>query len=504
MKTPKSIVILGGGTAGWMAAAYLSKVWQNKSIKISLIESSRHKTLGVGEGSTPFLRDFFSRLGIDESFWMTSCDATFKHGIAFPNWTKEGFYSSYFHPFYNELDSKYAPQFFNNCRRNSKQTPLDCLPDDYFISSYLATFNKTPKLKSGADCGIDYGYHFDAGKLVDFLKSFAVSQGVTHINDEMTNAYCVDRKIESIDTLVSGNVKADFFIDCSGSKGLLIQNALNTPFIDYSQYLPNNSAVAIQTPLNVNSEQSNTSSEAVENGWVWHIPLKSRKGNGLVYSNKYLSEQEAEQQLRSHLNEYKAPANHLYWNIGRVERHWSSNCLALGMSQGFLEPLEAPMLNMVQQTIESFHYAIDTWGVSSKAQSYLNTSINKLFDGTCDYLQAHYLTNSRDDSQYWIDNQNLTYRTNFIPELIQAWKQSNDIDGVLQQYADQLAYGKTSWYCLLSGMLNKPLSPNSACQIGQTKHQQMTKELQNMSQCFLECERFVGNTHSSFSQVFHV
>lgn len=504
MKTPKSIVILGGGTAGWMAAAYFCKVWREKSIKISLIESSRHKTLGVGEGSTPFLRDFFSRLGIEESVWMASCDATFKHGIEFPNWTKKGYHSSYFHPFYNELDGKYAPQFFNDCHRNSKETPLGCLPDDYFISAYLAASNRTPNLKSRSVCGIDYGYHFDAGKLVKFLKHFAVSHGVTHVNDEMTHAYCDDGKIESIDTLGNGNVKADFFIDCSGSKGLLIQNALNTPFIDYSKYLSNNSAVAIQTPLNAKCKQSYTHSVAVENGWVWNIPLRSRVGNGLVYSNKHLSEQEAERQLRSYLNEYKAPANHLHWQIGRLDRHWHSNCLALGMSQGFLEPLEAPMLNMVQQTIETFHYAIETWGVSTKAQLYLNTSINKLFDGTCDYLQAHYLTNSRQDSQYWIDNQNLTYRTNFMPELIEAWKKTNNIDNVLARYADQLAYGKTSWYCLLSGMLNKPLMHNRLSQIEQTKHQQMIEELNNLSERFLECEQFVENANLSFPEVSHV
>lgn len=478
---PKSIVIVGGGTAGWMTANLMMHHWQDLGVNITLIESSEIGTIGVGEGSTPFLRYFFETLGIQEKQWMPLCDATFKCGIGFPDWCNHEGNKHYFHPFYNEIDNQTAVDFMQSCQHRRQGFDTPCLPDDYFATAHLAYQNKAPYDAAKKPIGVDYGYHFDAAKLGAFMAQHAIKLGVERIIDTVDTVYKNAESIRSIETKNHGQFDADLFIDCSGLSGLLIQQTLSEKLISYQDYLPNNRAVAIGTSHDeINGLGSYTVSKGLSAGWMWQIPLQSRVGNGYVYSDKYLTNEQAEQELRQALNNYDSPALHLKWTPGRIENHWKANCLAVGMSQGFLEPLEAPMLNLVQQTVELFIEKCSTSSEQQKKQ--YNLTINNLVDGTRDYLQAHYATNSRTDSQYWNDNRNNQHRSSALNGILTSWLSQSNFEMGLADHQDVLVYGKTSWYCLLAGMSYFPNMDKKGLKLIDRKHRRALSYCQQLSQ----------------------
>ncbi|KPH94218.1 hypothetical protein AMS58_13005 [Pseudoalteromonas porphyrae] len=454
---PNHILIVGGGTAGWMAANLFAHQWKSKGIKVSLIESDVIGTVGVGEGSTPFLKDFFEKLEIPESQWMKEANATYKCGISFPGWSTHIGFDSYIHPFYSMVDSSDVPIFFEQAdiRRRSQQAQAH--PDHYFVTSKLIKNSLSPILKQDKKNKLDYGYHFDAELLGRFLAKNAVATGVAHIKDKVTSINLnPEGNIESVTTVDSGVINADIFIDCSGFRGMLIQGALGEKLISYESYLPNDSAVAIQTPLEDMQEiPSETVSAALKYGWAWKIPLMNRFGNGYVYSSKYITPEQAEAELKQHLGiskDDKVKSLHLKWTPGRISNHWKKNCLALGLSQGFLEPLEAPMLNIIQQTCESFIACLEASNFSEHYMPAFNTSINQLIDGTRDYLQGHYKLNSRTDTQYWIDVRENQIISNELSGILKGWYDGRDFNQVLRENLKANPYQKTSWYCMLAGL----------------------------------------------------
>lgn len=453
---PRHIIIVGGGTAGWMAANLMSHHWRKVGIKITLVESSKIGTLGVGEGSTPFLKDFFQTLGIKESQWMPECNATFKCGIRFPDWCVDKGHTSYFHPFYSDIDNRPAKDFFANSNTRRKGVDSHYNPDDYFITSALANNQKAPKYSDNNNQKkLNYGYHFDAELLGHFLKKHALNLGVNHIDDKVSDVILNNKgDIALINTENHGPLRGDLFIDCSGFQGLLIQKALGEEIISCEKHLFNNSAVAIPTlhPIN-NKLASETISKALKNGWVWHIPLMNRLGNGYVYSSKYCSKEQAEAELRELLGDAAKgqKALHLHWKPGRIQQHWKKNCVAIGLSQGFLEPLEAPMLYLVQRSIEGFIEHFSKGAFSSHYQQNFNSEINNIIDATKDYLQAHYKINSRTDTQYWQDSRNNPVMSKVLSNMLDGWLHADNFDEVINTNMPNLAYLKTSWYCLFSG-----------------------------------------------------
>lgn len=454
-KSLKQVVIVGGGSSGWMAANLMAHRWAKQGISISLIESEKIGTIGVGEGSTPFLKAFFDELGIAEQDWMPACNATYKCGINFPGWSTVTGHESYFHPFYSDSDAKQAKPFFENCqdRRNGTLGPI--LPDDYFVSGILAKQRQAPICPPEHPTDIIYGYHFDAGLLGQYLKKRAIGLGVTHIEDTIDKVHQDGQgNIAILETCEHGPIRGDFFVDCSGLKGLLIQQTLGEKVLPYKQFLANDSAVAIQTPHDdPTSIPSETVSRALSNGWSWHIPLVNRMGNGYVYSSSHISQAQAEQELRDLLGPAAdgKKALHIHWNPGRIENHWKQNCVAVGMSQGFLEPLEAPMLFLTQRTIENFIDLASQGGFNQATAEQFNRQINNAIDGTRDYLQAHYKLNTRSDSQYWIDARENRNMSKPLAELLDGWLSDGNFDEVLAKHLDSLAYLKTSWYCIMAG-----------------------------------------------------
>lgn len=484
---PKQIIIVGGGTAGWMCANLLAAKWASTGTQITLVESSSIGTLGVGEGSTPFLRTFFAQLNISEEQWMPACDATYKCGITFPNWCSEQANNSYFHPFYSEIDSQLVTDFFSACNQRREGFDCDSHPDHYFVTAYVAQQNKAPKLAQDAQSDIDYAYHFDATKLGLFLKNHGLSLGVKCIDDEVTKVNSGPLGIEALETTQNGILYADFFIDCSGFSGLLIQQTLGEQLIDYSGYLPNNRAVAIQSENAENSVlKSFTLSKGLKHGWRWSIPLQSRTGNGYVYCSDFVSEQAAEQELREEINDFESKALHLHWTPGRINQHWKQNCLAVGLSQGFLEPLEAPMLNIAQQTCEAFIEFVETLTNAEQSRQQFNLLINNMIDGTRDYLQAHYKLNSRTDTPYWVFNRENRVQSAALKDILSAWSISGVFEHSLARHQQLLTYKKTSWYCILAGMHHYSAPTKGALRLTRKKRQRAQQQCQQLAAQFID------------------
>ena len=457
---PDKILIVGGGTAGWMAALHMQDAWGDKGVDICLIESPTIGTVGVGEGTTPRLREFYTRLDIPESEWMPPCNATYKCGISFPEWSTVEGYESYFHPFFSNCDKEYAPYFRDNCklRRNGHDIPAH--PDDYFLTTALARQQRSPIPKHKPNTENLYGYHFDAALMGEFLKGKATQRGVTLIQDTITEVIInQDGDISHVETESHGKIKADLFVDCSGFKGLLIRQTMGEELNSTKAYMFNDSAIAIPTPINNQGEiMSETISRAMKYGWVWHIPLSNRMGNGYVYSSDYISKEEVETEFREYLGKDAEgiKALHLRWSPGRLENHWKNNCVAIGLSQGFLEPLEALMTNVIQYSIEGFTDCFERGEFTDQYREKFNGQVNGFIDGVLDYLQLHYKLNSRDDTAYWRDNRDNPNMSAQLARVLNAWDGNESIDRVLREDVNQQVYPPLSWHCMLAGMGRYP------------------------------------------------
>jgi hypothetical protein len=449
---PKKILIVGGGTAGWMAANLLAVRW--KDVDICLLESSDIGIIGVGEGSTPHLKLFFDQAEIDEAEWMPRCNATYKNGISFVGWSSLPGYESYFHPFPAQTDDIFTvPVFFNNIRARMQGDDVIAHPDPYFLETYITQQNRGPIPEETFPFGVAYGYHFDSGLLGKFLADKAISRGVKRIFGTVTETlmgpggHVVSVRLDD-DSVLS----ADFFIDCSGFKSLLLQGALKIPFKSYRENLFNNAAVVMPTPI---SEviPPETKATALSSGWAWKIPLTNRYGNGYVYSVDYLTQEQAEKELRAHLGMLNSDvaARHLQMKVGRVEQHWAKNCLAVGLSQGFIEPLEATALALSFETVSRFIRHFENGSFTTQFQDLFNSEINLKFEGVRDYIVCHYKVNQRADTPYWHDNSANNHLSDNLKKILNLWSGSPDFARDMHANNLVVSYQPKSWACLLAG-----------------------------------------------------
>ncbi len=450
----RKLVIVGGGTAGWMAAMILANALLPKGVEITVLESPAVPIIGVGEGSTPWLRGFFDTLGIEEAEWMPECNATYKCGIGFDKWSTRPGFESYFHPFASMLDNITMAMFVRNAEARLGGVDAYAHPDRFFISARLAEGRKAPKPVASFPFDIWYGYHFDAVLLGQFLHKKALARGVVYKSCHVAEA-TLDEKgdIAAIVTRDGERIAADFFIDCTGFAGLLIQQALKTPFIPFANNLFNDAAVAMPTPME-EAIPSQTWATAMRHGWAWKIPLTSRYGNGYVYSSAFCSADEAERELRESLGllDSETPARHLKMKTGRVTKHWNRNCLGVGLSQGFIEPLEATALLFIQRTVTAFVDVLEAGDLGERARERFNDRLNAHFEGTRDYIVTHYKTNTRTDTEYWRANAANMDLSDPLKQLFSMWVNGESIAGEVGSQAIGRGYPIFSWYCILAGM----------------------------------------------------
>lgn len=456
---PRNVVIVGGGSAGWIAACLIAHAWRNHGCTVTLVESPDVGIIGVGEGSTPQLKAFFDQLAIDERQWMPACDATYKLGIRFDGWSVRPGFSSYFHPFPSALDSHSVPQFHYNCRARRTGRDVVAHPDAFLLAARLAERGKGPHVPRHFPFEQSYGYHFDAYKLGAFLRDHAVGVlGVRHVQVHVAD---VERQqtggIASLRTGDGAVVSGDLFIDCTGFRALLFGEALTEPFKSYADTLFNDRAVVMPTSRHKTAAiESQTRATALSSGWVWRIPLTSRTGNGYVYSSRHISDDDAEAELRAHLGPdvEDVAARRLTMRVGRMDRSWRDNALAIGLSQGFLEPLEATALHIVIATVERFIDIVDRDGMTASARDVFNADIGARYDGIRDYIQCHYAVNQRIDAagcSYWADCRAVDALSPGLQTILSAWYQGEDMAAMFANSRLDRYYTATSWHCMLAG-----------------------------------------------------
>jgi 2-polyprenyl-6-methoxyphenol hydroxylase-like FAD-dependent oxidoreductase len=449
----KSIVILGGGTAGWIAANLIATHWADRELDITLVESPDIGIIGVGEGSTPPLRHFLEVIGVAEDDWMGRCDATYKVGITFKDWSTKPGFDEYFHPFLCQPDEFSVPGFFHNSFLRRQGVDLDGHPSQFFLAWELARQRLAPVAPPNFPFEMNYGYHFNSGLLGQFLQEWAAKKGVKYKQATVTDTVLNEHGyIDYLKTDTEETIKADFYVDSTGFRSALLQQALGVPFESCEDVLFNDSAVVFPTEPEDNP-MPQTISTAMKHGWVWKIPLTSRFGNGYVYSSKYVDDDDAEMELREHLGlvDSDIEARKLKFKVGRVKEHWAKNCLAVGLSQGFIEPLEATALDMVQETVARFIEAANKGNFTDQYRDEFNERISKRFDAVRDYIVCHYRISTRSDTDYWLDAGSNEKISSSLRELLTAWMSGKNITDELERQNLDAYFPSVSWNCLLAG-----------------------------------------------------
>ena len=398
----KSIVIVGGGSAGWMTAAALSDA-VGQSCAITLIESEAIGTVGVGEATIPPIRHFNRRLGIDEATFVRETQGSYKLGIQFVDWGKLG--HSYFHPFGQygaEFDS--VP-FYHHWMRESLAGRTSGPIDDFSMCWAMAKAGKfthpSPDRRL-IQSTFDYAYHFDAGLYAAFLRRFSEARGVVRKEGRVIDVSLRghDGFIEAV-TLDDGTrIAGEFFIDCSGFRGLLIEEALAAGYDNWQHWLPCDRAVAV--PCERGEFTPYTRSTAREAGWQWRIPLQHRTGNGYVHCSQFISEDEAADMLLANLDgKALADPRPLRFVTGKRREFWKKNCVAIGLSAGFMEPLESTSLHLIQYGILRLIALLPDSAMSPLLAREYNAQTSVEYERIRDFLILHYKASERDDSELW-------------------------------------------------------------------------------------------------------
>ncbi|WP_341713512.1 tryptophan halogenase family protein [Erythrobacter sp.] len=451
--TPPRVVVLGGGSAGWITACLLHREWGTRGGSVTVVESPEIGIIGVGEGSTPQLKAFFDHLGIAEAEWMAACDATFKLGIRFTGWSEQAGCESYFHPFPGPVDLHTEPQFLRNCALRRRGVDVPAHPDDWFLAETLAEARKAPQPNDNFPFAPSYGYHFDAHRLGGFLREWAVARDVVHAQLRVVDVEIdVEGNVAALLCEGGERIEGDLFVDCSGFRSIIAQQKLGVRFLPFADNLFNDRAVVMPT-AHRQPIKPQTDSIAMAAGWRWSIPLTSRVGNGYVYSSKYISDEEAEAELRAAIGMVdEGDARFLQMRVGRVEDSWTRNCLAVGLSQGFIEPLEATALHIVIATALDFAKAYEGGGFSAQHRETFNRRIAAKYEGIRDYIVAHYRLNQRSDAQYWRDNAANHALSDNLKAMMTAWFTHEDITQLNNQQHDGAPhYATMSWHCLFAG-----------------------------------------------------
>jgi len=443
----RKLVIVGGGTAGWMAAAALSN-WQPKgSMEITLVESDEIGTVGVGEATIPPLLTFNEMLGLNEDEFLAATQGTFKLGIEFVDWGAIG--ERYFHPFGSHGADINGMHFHQLYLRESKRRALADIRE-WSMSAVAAELGRFGR--PGADARLPlsqlvYAFHLDAGLYARFLRRYAEDKGVKRIEGKIVDVALDGESghVESV-TMADGSIVAgELFIDCSGFRGLLIEGALGTGYEDWSRWLPCDRAAAVPCAL-PGAPDPFTRSTARRAGWQWRIPLRHRMGNGLVYSSAHLEREQAESLLLANLEgEPIASPRHLSFTAGRRKLAWNSNVVSLGLSTGFIEPLESTSIHLVQSGISKLLALFPDRRFNPAERDEYNRQVQDVFEDVRDFIILHYKATRRQDSDFWND-----CRTMDVPDKLASKLELWRSKGRLFRDGQEL-FGPASWVAVLLG-----------------------------------------------------
>jgi tryptophan halogenase len=443
----RHVVIVGGGTAGWMAAAAFARFLNNGYTRTTLIESEEIGTIGVGEATIPPLITFNRMLGLNENDFVRATQGTFKLGIEFVDWGKIG--QRYFHPFGFYGQDLQGVHFHQLYLRERKRRVMEDV-SAWSMSAVAAAQGKFARPAATASVPLNqllYAFHFDAGLYAKLLRQYAEGGGVVRLEGKIVDVGLrgEDGYVESV-TLADGRkVEGDLFIDCSGFRGLLIEQALETGYEDWSHWLPANRAIAVPSAYSGQPDPF-TRSTAHASGWQWRIPLQHRMGNGIVYSSDFVGDEEAERVLMSNLEgEPLADPRRLSFTTGRRKLSWAKNVVSLGLSSGFVEPLESTSIHMVQAGIAKLISLFPDRRFNPVERNEYNRQVQDLYEDVRDFIVLHYKATTRDDSEFWKHCRDMA-----IPDSLQAkidlWKAK----GRLFREGLEL-FANTSWVAVFLG-----------------------------------------------------
>ncbi|WP_031220566.1 tryptophan halogenase family protein [Asticcacaulis benevestitus] len=450
----KRLVIVGGGTAGWMTAAFLTRFFSPLQMSITLIESTEIGTVGVGEATIPPIRAFNHSLGINEAEFMRATQATFKLGIEFRGWREPG--HTYMHPF-GYTGAKINGQSFHPFWIRARQMGQGHAFAEYSLNTlaaYAGKFDWPSADPSSPKSTLAYAYHFDAALYAAYMRRLSETRGVQRLEATITHA---KRSAEDggIDTLCLSDgreVAGDFFFDCSGFRALLIGEAMNVPFEDWSNHLPANRAVAI--PSGVSQDiLPYTQATAQSAGWHWRIPLQHRTGNGYVYASDFISDEAAAASLLQALDAPPmADPRVLKFTTGHRKAFWVKNCLAIGLSGGFLEPLESTSIHLIQNALTRLSSVFPTRRIDGVSARLYNRVMSEEFETIRDFLIFHYHVNGRQGEPMWDYLRHMS-----IPSSL-AEKIDLFCERGLTSFPNQTVFQEENW---MSVMLGQGLVPQT-------------------------------------------
>jgi len=487
----KSVIIAGGGTAGWMTAAALARTLGKSGIQITLIESDAIGTVGVGEATIPNIATFNAMLGIDEADFMKATQATIKYGIEFAGWTRNG--DSYFHPFGQHGFAMAGASFHHIWHKLHRQGKASRI-ETYCASAMAAKHGKAglpPRDPNSVMSSLSHAYQFDSGRYAKFLRKYAEERGVKRVEGKITD---IDVGVENgfIESLVLDNdqtLSADFFIDCTGFRALLINKALDVDYEDWSHWLPCDSAQAVSCQKTQDAVPY-TRATARTAGWQWRIPLQHRTGNGYVYASNYISDDVATQTLLSHLDgEPIGSPKQLRFKTGIRQKLWHKNCVAIGLSSGFLEPLESTSIYLIQAGISRLLALFPDKNFSTVEATEYNKIMSLEFEQVRDFLILHYVANERHGEPFWDYVRHMP-----IPESLQQKIDLFKNRGRFFRYDGDL-FSETSWVAVFLG---QNITPNAYSQIVDNLPEQQIE--QTLASIQSEIERNIPNmpTHEEF------
>ncbi|MDQ2077314.1 tryptophan halogenase family protein [Marinimicrobium sp. ABcell2] len=473
----RKVIIVGGGSSGWMAAAMLCR-FLGQQLDITLIESSAIGTVGVGEATIPPIRTFNNVLGIDENDFLRRTGGTIKLGIEFENWGQYG--DRYMHAF-GDIGRNLGFTSFHHYWLRGKEHGID---EDYWHYSlnYRAAkdyrFQPLDTIPNTPLCGLVHAYHFDAGLYAQLLREYSEVRGVKRIDGtiQQVHQHPDTGAITGVTLENEKLLEAELFIDCSGFRGLLINETLNVDFENWSHWLPCNRALAVPSETAVKTTPY-TRAIAHEGGWQWRIPLQHRNGNGLVYCSNHLSDDQASALLLDNLDtpELGQPTP-IRFTTGRRQQQWCKNVIALGLSSGFLEPLESTSLHLVQSGIVRLIKHFPHCGLQTAAIDEYNRQSQEEFEKIRDFIILHYHLNQKDDSPFWQECR-ATKKPDSLLRRIELFRTS----GLVFREQDEL-FSESAWQQVFIG---QGLIPNDYHPLANELSTSQLKEfLQNLGTTF--------------------